>query len=147
MRARAELLFVYGSLLRGAGHPMHAVLAAGSTLGGPARVRGRLHDLGEYPGLVLDDRAGEVLGELYRITDLAVWDALDAYEGCGPEDPRPWEFTLAPATARTPTGAVPCATYIYSGSAAGRPIPGGDYLAYCAASDGGSTGDGSGAPA
>jgi gamma-glutamylcyclotransferase (GGCT)/AIG2-like uncharacterized protein YtfP len=72
-----EPLFVYGTL-----HPDRAPAEIASTVAlftplGPATLRGRLLDLGEYPGLI----PGEDLipGELFAVPPQA-WPALDAYE-------------------------------------------------------------------
>src|SRR4051794_6778720 len=49
-----SLLFVYGTLLPGQAPPaMRDLIARMSDLG-PATVRGRLYDLGAYPGIILD---------------------------------------------------------------------------------------------
>ncbi len=76
-------LFVYGTLLSGARHPMGARLAREARLLGDATIRGRLYDLGHYPGLVeAEDAASLVHGEVYTLNSPAaslLW--LDAYEG------------------------------------------------------------------
>src|SRR5262249_35845612 len=62
------------------------LLGPAAILVGPARIRGSLYDFGEYPGLVLDD-GDWVVGELYRLTDLAArLPALDRAEGYDPAD-------------------------------------------------------------
>jgi gamma-glutamylcyclotransferase (GGCT)/AIG2-like uncharacterized protein YtfP len=71
------LLFTYGTLMRG--YPLHGVMARGVTLVGAGSVRGRLLDLGRYPGLV--DGAGRVRGELYRLDDPELLPVLDREEG------------------------------------------------------------------
>jgi gamma-glutamylcyclotransferase (GGCT)/AIG2-like uncharacterized protein YtfP len=81
-----ELLFVYGTL-----HPDRApreIAFAASRLvpSGHATIRARLLDLGAYPGIVLDDAAAPVPGELFTIPDTATLDALDAYEDYRPND-------------------------------------------------------------
>lgn len=104
-----DLLFVYGTLraaCRSAmGCEQRQILARESRLIGPGWVRGRLFDLGEYPGLVLAPdhastdltsahRAGaqgadadardHVFGDVIALTnpaDSLFW--LDAYEGIG----------------------------------------------------------------
>jgi gamma-glutamylcyclotransferase (GGCT)/AIG2-like uncharacterized protein YtfP len=56
---------------------------------GEACVAGRLYDLGDYPGVVLD-AAGEerVFGELAELPgDAALWARLDRYEGFDPQRP------------------------------------------------------------
>ena len=75
-------LFVYGTLLSSAGHPMGARLGREARLIGEASVEGRLHSLGRYPGLVeVADRESRVHGEVYALDDPAASLAwLDAYE-------------------------------------------------------------------
>jgi gamma-glutamylcyclotransferase (GGCT)/AIG2-like uncharacterized protein YtfP len=76
--ARAEpLLFAYGTLMRGYG--LHGVLARGATFLGVGTARGRLLDLGRYPGVVAG--RGRVTGEVYRLHDPQVLPAVDRAEG------------------------------------------------------------------
>ena len=78
MPARSEtLLFAYGTLMRGYG--LHAVLARRATAVGEGTARGRLLDLGRYPGLV--EGAGRVRGEVYRLDDAELLPVLDREEG------------------------------------------------------------------
>lgn len=95
-------LFVYGTLRRAAAHPMHVPLCAAASFVGPARVRGVLVWAGEhpshYPGVVLDARAGWVIGELYHLRDRTVLERLDAYEEAGPTYPEPQEFRRVQTT-------------------------------------------------
>lgn len=58
-----ELIFVYGTLMRG--YALHPALARVATYLGSGRVRGTLLDLGSFPGLV--EGRGSVSGEVYRI--------------------------------------------------------------------------------
>jgi gamma-glutamylcyclotransferase (GGCT)/AIG2-like uncharacterized protein YtfP len=76
-------LFVYGTLMSTAGHPMAARLAREATLLGPASIQGRLYRIAWYPGVVDTPNAEErVHGELYALTDPVTSFAwLDAYEG------------------------------------------------------------------
>lgn len=80
-------LFVYGTLMSWAdsdyGRESRARLHAAATPLGPATVRGRLHDLGAYPGFVTSTDADDVVhGELLRLDEPgAVFPWLDAYEG------------------------------------------------------------------
>jgi gamma-glutamylcyclotransferase (GGCT)/AIG2-like uncharacterized protein YtfP len=77
-----ERLFIYGTLLPDLVRPPFDALVAKLTPLGPATVRGRLYDLGPYPGLVLDEAASTVQGELFALPeDPAVLSALDDYEG------------------------------------------------------------------
>ena len=75
----AELLFVYGTLRRGGSNDI-ARIAPDAVFVSTARARGRLYDVnGRWPSLVLDDSAGWVTGEIYRVPPQA-WAALDALE-------------------------------------------------------------------
>lgn len=71
------MLFTYGTLMRG--YPLHAVLAGRVTLLASGTARGRLLDLGRYPGLVEGD--GRVSGEVYRLDDPELLPMLDREEG------------------------------------------------------------------
>ena len=74
----SELLFAYGTLMRG--EPLHRTLSRGATLlDAGASVAGRLVDFGRWPGLVAG--AGRARGELYRVHDAALLPVLDRTEG------------------------------------------------------------------
>jgi gamma-glutamylcyclotransferase (GGCT)/AIG2-like uncharacterized protein YtfP len=123
-------LFVYGTLREGAPNDMSHMLAPVAALVGPARVRGRLLDLGRYPGMV-PGAEGWVRGEVHRLSGgQATLDRLDAYEGCGPDDPKPHEFERIEAEAVLDAGErARVWVYVYRGSARGRAeIASGDYL-------------------
>lgn len=46
---------------------------------GRARVAGSLYDMGEYPGLLLDESSSSVIGEVYEIDD-EILNELDEIE-------------------------------------------------------------------
>jgi len=77
-----ELLFVYGSLRRGC-RAQGLMRHAGARYLGKASVRGRLFDLGEFPGAVKATGASAlVLGELYYLPcAVRALKSLDRYEG------------------------------------------------------------------
>jgi gamma-glutamylcyclotransferase (GGCT)/AIG2-like uncharacterized protein YtfP len=60
------------------GYSLHQMLTGRSTFLGAGSVRGRLLDLGRYPGLI--DGAGRACGELYRLDDAALLEVLDREE-------------------------------------------------------------------
>jgi gamma-glutamylcyclotransferase (GGCT)/AIG2-like uncharacterized protein YtfP len=82
-------LFVYGTLAPG--RPNEHVLAEVPGAWEPATVRGTLLQEGwgaavGYPGIVLDDRAGEVQGFIFSSEELSAhWTRLDEFEGEGYE--------------------------------------------------------------
>jgi gamma-glutamylcyclotransferase (GGCT)/AIG2-like uncharacterized protein YtfP len=61
------------------GFALHRVLASGSAYVGAATARGRLVDLGRYPGLV--EGRGRVRGEVYRLHAPELLTTLDREEG------------------------------------------------------------------
>ncbi len=116
--------FAYGTLRREA--PMHALLSRSARFVCEARVRGRLWDLGAYPG-VTDSRfrGDQVQGELYALAQEgrdALLDSLDRYEGEA--------FERAEREVVTTDGAT-CTAYLYLflGSTRGvHRIESGDYV-------------------
>ena len=72
-------LFVYGTLHPNCAPPDIAETARCMRFNGAGWVRGRLIDLGDYPGLIAGD--GRVEGTVFAVPSDA-WPALDAYEGC-----------------------------------------------------------------
>jgi gamma-glutamylcyclotransferase (GGCT)/AIG2-like uncharacterized protein YtfP len=78
---RDSLLFVYGTLRPFVDIPMARWLFAEARYVGPAKTRGRLYDLGRYPGLLRARAQREwVCGDVYRITSPRVLRVLDRYE-------------------------------------------------------------------
>ena len=90
----SDRLFVYGTLMRGFGHPMARLLSANADFLGQASCRGRLYLVKHYPGLVLsDDPADIVFGELYRLRECdAMLREFDMYEACGEGFVQPTEY-------------------------------------------------------
>lgn len=110
-------LFVYGTLVPGLAPPaMRDVVAALRPLGSAA-VRGRLYDLGDYPGLLLDPAADLVAGQVLQLPDdPAAWLRLDAYEGFVPDDPGRSLFRRVRCRAEFEAGgALECWVYVYNG--------------------------------
>jgi gamma-glutamylcyclotransferase (GGCT)/AIG2-like uncharacterized protein YtfP len=126
-------LFVYGTLLSGAGHPMGARLRSQARLEGVATIPGRLYSLGRYPGLVEAAGAQErVHGELYALHDPeAALKWLDAYEGIVPGDHDRNQYVRAERPVRLVSGEEIAAwVYLYRKDVRRfAPIPGGRWLA------------------
>ena len=57
----------------------------------PVAFVGTLYDLGDFPGVVLEPAVGTVHGELYAVTDPALFDDLDDFEQFRPHDPAPFD--------------------------------------------------------
>ena len=94
MSGMNDTIFVYGTLLSGAGHAMHAVLARDAALVGEGFYNGRLYRVATYPGAIPStDPADRVFGEVYRLRNVAeVLSRLDEYEGCGPTAVAPTQY-------------------------------------------------------
>jgi gamma-glutamylcyclotransferase (GGCT)/AIG2-like uncharacterized protein YtfP len=113
----SALLFAYGTLMRG--YALHPALARGAACLGAGTVRGRLLDLGAYPGLI--DGAGRVRGEVYRLDDTELLPLLDREEG--------YNFVRRRAIVTLARGRrARVWVYRYRGPRErARPIPDGDY--------------------
>ncbi len=76
-----EYLFAYGTLQPGLAPAAVRAAVDRLTFVGVGSARGRLYDLGEYPGADLD-ADGTVHGRVYELpADVAVLAAFDRYEG------------------------------------------------------------------
>lgn len=96
-----NLLFVYGLLQPGLTGFRALQLGQHVRVIGPDRIRGRLYDLGRYPGVRLD-QPGIVRGAVLQICSGAarqnaicqnvIWKRLDAYEQYDPRRPARSEY-------------------------------------------------------
>lgn len=102
-----DLFVFYGLLKQGAlGGPQHIPLAKYGEWLTPCHFRGRMYDIGGFPGVV----AGEDIcqGVLYRIWDARIVGALDEYEDVTPDPAMSLYVRRRIAlldAARSPTGA------------------------------------------
>ena len=119
-------LFIYGTLMPGL--RLEAEMQGAERLG-PARVPGRLVDVGRYPGLLPGE--GTVTGEVYRVSD-AQLASLDEVEEMVPGDRPASQYWREQVTVLE--GALagqPVWTYVYIQPAEGlTPIAHGDYRRY-----------------
>jgi gamma-glutamylcyclotransferase (GGCT)/AIG2-like uncharacterized protein YtfP len=102
-------LFAYGTLRQGAAPGEIAAAVARMKALGSGVARGRVFDLGAYPGAVFDSD-GEVRGEVYAVASDADWAAMDAYEGA--------QYRRREIEVKTAGGDLVCWAYEYLG---GRP--------------------------
>jgi len=124
-------LFVYGTLLSGARHPMGERLRRAARLVGDASIAGQLYRIGHYPGLAETAAKGAIVhGEVYVLgnpASMLKW--LDAYEGIRPGGPGDYE--RVERMVHLASGAALSAwVYLYRRRLGPRrPIPGGRWLA------------------
>ena len=122
--AACDLVFVYGTLMRG--FPLHRLIEGRAEYVGCGTTKARLLDLGSYPAAVPDLHA-TVVGELYRLRERGLWRVLDSAEG--PQYHREG-VTIRMADGRE----VAAFIYLYVGPPdRGVRIPGGDYRAHALA--------------
>ncbi|MGZ5805489.1 MAG: gamma-glutamylcyclotransferase family protein [Xanthobacteraceae bacterium] len=108
-------LFVYGTLMRGAGHAMHRIIEQGTRFVGEAHMFGRLYQVHHYPGAIAGAAPDKVHGELYELQAEGILAALDDYEGCGPASPQPTEFVRTIQNVCRPDGtSVEAWVYLYN---------------------------------
>jgi gamma-glutamylcyclotransferase (GGCT)/AIG2-like uncharacterized protein YtfP len=120
----SDLLFVYGTLMRGFDHPMAKLLSGHADFIGEAQCGGRLYRVKHYPGLVLSDTPDEIVfGELYRLRQPAeLLREFDMYEACGEGFAQPTEYIRQMLTVTCADGTTAQAwTYVYNWPAAHLP--------------------------
>jgi gamma-glutamylcyclotransferase (GGCT)/AIG2-like uncharacterized protein YtfP len=113
----SDFLFLYGTLLPGLAPPEIALAAVQLRFAAEGFVRGRLYDLGHYPGAVLDPAAEHrIRGALFTLPeDPAVLRALDAYEEFDPAAPELSQFVRVRTIATLAAGgALECWIYVYN---------------------------------
>ena len=132
-KGRKRYLFSYGTLL-----PRHAPPEIAPTVRrfrrvGRGFVRGKLYDLGAYPGAILSRGGGPtVVGQVFELPDdPGVLTRLDDYEGFDPSRPQGSLFVRKRCLVRLNNGQkLACWIYTYNrplGTA--RPLAGGNYSA------------------
>ena len=114
-------LFVYGTLRPAHAPPSLAEVVATFRPLGPARIRGRLYDLGPYTGAVADSRAeswvhGEIVEATAATPPLAWFDHYEDYEPASPERS---VFLREQHMLEAARGAVPCWIYVLARIPAG----------------------------
>ena len=120
-----QYLFFYGTLL-----PDHAPVEISSTVRrlrkvGPGFVRGRVYDLGEYPGAVLSKTGPPIPGQIFELPeDPDVLARLDRYEEFDPASPQASLFvrTKWPVTLQDGKKKVICWVYAYNRQPGAAPM-------------------------
>jgi gamma-glutamylcyclotransferase (GGCT)/AIG2-like uncharacterized protein YtfP len=115
----SDLLFVYGTLMRGFDHPMAKLLSGNADFIGEAQCAGRLYRIKHYPGLVLSDAPDEIVfGELYSLRQpVELLREFDMYEACGEGFAAPTEYIRQMLVVTRADGSAEQAwTYVYNWS-------------------------------
>ena len=128
----SEHLFLYGTLLPGKAPEEIAGVVKRFRRLGPASVRGKLYDFGEFPGAIIDQSCRTMIhGELVLLpADNRVFEVLDRYEEFDPLRPKRSLFIRKKAKVRLADGSsLEGWIYVYNrppGNA--KLVRGGDYL-------------------
>jgi gamma-glutamylcyclotransferase (GGCT)/AIG2-like uncharacterized protein YtfP len=115
MEEFSSYLFVYGTLLDDR-NEFGAYLKDNCSFYKKAKFKGKLYDIGEYPGAVPDPHNGAfVFGSIFRMNNSeTVLQRLDYYEGFGRDHQQPNEFIRALVEVETGDKPVKCWIYLYN---------------------------------
>ncbi|WP_114940341.1 gamma-glutamylcyclotransferase family protein [Mucilaginibacter endophyticus] len=132
MEITNRFLFVYGTLLQ-PGNEFADYLNKHCKFINKGKVNGRLYDIGEYPGAVIDNAEALFIHGAIFIMDepQTILEVIDDYEGIGEAYDHPQEYTRELVKIQTVNGAENCWMYIYNlPVSTHRQIIGGDYMLY-----------------
>ena len=128
-------LFVYGSLRKGFRSPAYEYISQFFYFVADARVRGKLFDMGTYPGGVPAEDESFIVGELYCIKDESEFSwaigQLDDYEGVSVESDEVQLYRREVTDVFIQDEIIPGWIYWFNGDVTERPlIASGDLLEY-----------------
>ena len=126
-------LFVYGTLLGSLSNSMADYLKRESQFLGEAYLRGRLYDLGQYPGLVPDENSPYlVYGHVFELySPETALKILDHYEDIPDGKETTNEYIRSLLNVSLENKPFDCWVYIYNHSTQGlKEIKSGNYLEY-----------------
>lgn len=132
----SEHLFTYGTLLPERAPRCVADAVRKLRYIGRAFARGRLYDLGDYPGAALDAASPlRIAGRVFALPGEDVWETLDAYEGVDPQDRENSLFVREQTAVALEDGRqLSCWIYVYNRDvSSAKLIASGDYLNHLAA--------------
>ncbi|SDP25155.1 Uncharacterized conserved protein YtfP, gamma-glutamylcyclotransferase (GGCT)/AIG2-like family [Mucilaginibacter sp. OK268] len=115
MKAICPHLFVYGTLLDN-GNSYGAYLQQHCTLLQAGKFRGKLYDIGEYPGSIVDENNAQyVHGSIYLMDEPEkTLKVIDDYEGFGDDQEQPNLFIRILTSIETFDGPIECWAYVYN---------------------------------
>jgi len=108
-------LFVYGTLLSSQ-NSYGAYLQQHCTFLQHGKFKGKLYDMGEYPGAISQEDSDQyVHGSIYRMDDAEkILSLIDDYEGFGSDQEQPNLFIRILKNIETPAGTIACWVYVYN---------------------------------
>jgi gamma-glutamylcyclotransferase (GGCT)/AIG2-like uncharacterized protein YtfP len=128
-----QFLFTYGTLSTGQAPSSVVSLMKSLKRHGKGYIRGRLYDLGDFPGVVLSESPrNKVFGDIFELpTDGSILKQIDRYEEFSPRKPKSSLFVRKRVPVKLDNGEqIECWTYVYNGQVPRtRRISSGNYLA------------------
>ncbi len=90
-------------------------LAENATLVGLALLpKAKLYKIDWYPALIeTEDEENEVVGDVFKLKDVAAWTKIDEYEGIGVGEP-PYEYRRSKVRVKTEDGELDSWVYFYN---------------------------------
>ncbi|MEZ4851362.1 MAG: gamma-glutamylcyclotransferase family protein [Bacteroidia bacterium] len=115
-KAKSDLIFVYGTLLRDTENPMSQYLESKSDYIGMGYMPGTLYKVTFYPGATFDPNSkSKVWGEVSRLHDPEqVFQVLDTYEDFNPKKPNKSLFIRDIVPVNIDGEVFYCSSYIYN---------------------------------
>ena len=110
-----NLLFVYGTLLN-ENNEYAVYLKNHSRFYSNGKIKGKLYDIGEYPGAILLPKGEDyIYGSILELDQPEnVFPVIDDYEGYGNDQPGPNEFIRLLAQVETSSALLNCWVYVYN---------------------------------
>ena len=110
-----NLLFVYGTLLN-ENNEYAVYLKNHSRFYSNGKIKGKLYDIGEYPGAILLPKGEDyIYGSILELDQPEnVFPVVDDYEGYGNDQPGPNEFIRLLAQVETSSALLNCWVYVYN---------------------------------
>ncbi|MBC8054647.1 MAG: gamma-glutamylcyclotransferase [Sphingobacteriaceae bacterium] len=109
-----ERLFIYGTLLQ-SDNTFGRHLKNNSKYLGKGHFRGKLYNIGEYPGAIYLPGDSFVFGSIVLLNEPEeTLKVMDEYEGYGDKHTQPNEFIRQTLDIETDTGFMKCWVYLYN---------------------------------
>ncbi len=128
-----DKLFVYGSLLKGAGNQMAQLLHEKGNFLGEGYLKGTLYKVDWFPAVVPDTQtASLVYGHIFHLEQpQKVLSIFDTYENYYPDDPSKSLYLRVQQSILYKEEQIECWVYVWNQSLKGLTwIPSGNYLEY-----------------
>ena len=125
-------LFFYGTLLPEIASPEILPILKSLTSLGVGYMRGKLYDLGNYPGAIYDETGNWIIGRVFCLPEISLVKFFDQHEDYDPNDQDASLFIRKNVPVQMHEGkSIHCWTYLYNQTTSRfPPIESGDYLTF-----------------